>query len=245
MPKKNTKAPKKAPSKAGKEELVVVAESDTEKKATASAEPSGPASVATADGEAKKGEVPAPVVEAKVAAEFVDIEWLTPWSGNPRLNEGTINKVVKSIEAFGFGAPIVARKANGEIIAGHTRYAAAVRMNMLKVPVRYLDITARQAHLLALADNKLGEDAEWDQAKLAKVLRDLKAGEGGDADLLAAGFAEVNIDGKPDVEDSRIVRFKRWKYPVTDAEAEKLHNKITVWLETKGQLHGFFGKLLR
>ena len=233
MPKKTARLAKKQAGHKSSKGLAAGAESDTEKKDTEPAGAGDPAAVTTAG------------VEVKAAAEWVEIEWLTPWDANPRINEGTISKVMQSITAFGFGAPIVARKANGEIIAGHTRYAAAVRMKMAKVPVRYLDISAKHAHMLALADNKLGEDAEWDQAKLAKVLRELKAGEGGDADLLAAGFAEVNVDGQPDVEDSRIVRHKRWKYPVTDAEAEKLHHMITEWLETKGQLHGFFGKLLR
>ena len=71
--------------------------------------------------------------------------------------------MAKSIKRFGFGAPIVARRADDEVIAGHTRLAAAVALGLTKVPVRFLDLDPADAHLLALADNKLNEHASWEQ----------------------------------------------------------------------------------
>ncbi len=50
-------------------------------------------------------------------------------------------------------------------------------LDLLKVPVRYLDLDPADAHLLALADNKLGEIAEWDDDKLAAILAELRAAE--------------------------------------------------------------------
>ena len=41
------------------------------------------------------------------------------------------------------------------------------------VPVRAMDLTEQEADAMALADNRLGEEAEWDQDLLASVLKKL------------------------------------------------------------------------
>lgn len=125
------------------------------------------------------------------AAEWVPLEKLKPWAQNPRKNDAAVEKVAESIRRFGFGAPIVARKANGQIIARHTRLRAALQLGIDPVPVRYLDIDAAQAQLLALADNRTAETAEWDGTALGRVLEQLKAE---DADLAASGFDQQEID---------------------------------------------------
>jgi len=105
----------------------------------------------------------------EAAAEWVALDALTPWAGNPRINDIAAAKVAESIKRFGFGSPILARR-DGEIIAGHTRLKAAQMLGLDRVPVRYLDLDPADAHLLALADNKLGEVAAWDNAELAAAL---------------------------------------------------------------------------
>lgn len=110
----------------------------------------------------------------EVAAEWVPIGELRPWGDNPRRNDGEpVRKVAESIKRFGFGAPIVARKANGEIIAGHTRWKAAQHLGLDRVPVRFVDLDPAQAHLLALADNRTAEESEWDTERLEALLRPL------------------------------------------------------------------------
>lgn len=104
---------------------------------------------------------------------FVDVKALTPWAKNPRKNDPAVKTVADSIKRFGFGAPLLARQANGEIIAGHTRLKAAIKLGLTEVPVRYLDLTESEAHALALADNKVGELAEWDAGGLTALLRDM------------------------------------------------------------------------
>lgn len=111
------------------------------------------------------------------AAEWVDPSTLTGWTKNPRKNKSAIERVAESIRKFGFGAPIVARRANREVIAGHTRLQAAHLLKLRAVPVRFLDLDERQAHQLSLADNKLGEIAEWDEDALAQQLSELNIGE--------------------------------------------------------------------
>lgn len=124
------------------------------------------------------------------AAEWVAVGKLTPWANNPRKNDPAVPGVMASIKRFGFGAPLLARRETGEIIAGHTRLKAASKLGMVEVPVRYLDLSAEEAHALALADNKLGEKAEWDEELLQGVLQELDAKNVEVDDL---GFADNDL----------------------------------------------------
>jgi ParB-like chromosome segregation protein Spo0J len=125
----------------------------------------------------------------EVAAVWVDIASLHRWKDNPRRNEKAVPKVVESIRRFGFAAPILARKADGEIIAGHTRLAAAEVLGLTRVPVRYMDLDPADAHLLALADNKLNDVAEWDDSAVARILS-----EYGLEDAAIAGWDSAELD---------------------------------------------------
>jgi len=110
------------------------------------------------------------------------------WVKNPRKNDANVSRVVDSIKRFGFGAPIVARRANGEVIAGHTRLKAAIRLKLARVPVRYLDITEHEAHLLALADNRLNELSPWDVDGLQEVMTDFSL-----SDIELAGWSPADL----------------------------------------------------
>jgi len=109
----------------------------------------------------------------KEAAIWEHIDALKPWKDNPRKNKGAINHVAESIRRFGFASPIIARSDDKVIIAGHTRFEAAKKLGLDSVPVRYLDLDPADSRLLALADNKIGEIAEWDEEKLEKVMQEL------------------------------------------------------------------------
>ena len=129
---------------------------------------------------------------AEVAdAEWVDIDSVKPWDKNPRKNAAAIGEVAKSIQRFGFASPIIVRRADGVIIAGHTRYAAAKSLKLDKVLVRFMDLDPAQARALALADNKLGELADWDAPMLAEVLRGLND-EG--VDVTGLGFDDQELE---------------------------------------------------
>tara|TARA_R100001594_G_C4022835_1_gene259561 strand:- start:38 stop:1264 length:1227 start_codon:yes stop_codon:yes gene_type:complete len=129
--------------------------------------------------------------ELETAAVYAPIADLHPWEDNPRNNEGAVSKVAESIKRFGFGSPIIARKANGMIIAGHTRWLASQSLGLDKVPVRYLDLDEVDAKLLAISDNSIGEIAEWEPTTLAAQLDELKA-HGVDLDV--TGWGEDKID---------------------------------------------------
>ena len=109
----------------------------------------------------------------KEAAIWERVDALKPWTDNPRKNKGAIEHVAESIKRFGFASPIIARAEDKTIIAGHTRFEAAKKLGLDSVPVRYLDLDPADSRLLALADNKIGEIAEWDEEKLEKVMQEL------------------------------------------------------------------------
>ena len=147
------------------------------------------------------------------AAQWVAIEKLTPWADNPRINEHAVDDVAKSIQRFGFASPIIARTENNEVIAGHTRLKAAIKLGLDKVPVRFMDLDPADARMLALADNRVAELADWDDDALATILRELDA-DGLDldglgwsddalADLLAPDPPEPDgtEDDVPEVQD--------------------------------------------
>lgn len=107
------------------------------------------------------------------AAIWMNIDDLYPAPDNPRVNDHVVDKVVRSIQLHGFAAPIVANM-QGEILAGHTRWKAAKKLNMLTVPVRQINLTGDQAKLYRIADNKLSEFADWDEDMLKEQLADLE-----------------------------------------------------------------------
>lgn len=123
------------------------------------------------------------------AAVFVPVDQLVPWAGNPRRNDDAVDRIAEGIKRFGFASPIVARKANNEIIGGHTRWKAAMKLGLKKVPVRFLDLSEEEAHALAIADNKLGELAEWDDQKLREVLDELSS-----ETLSSTGYAPDELE---------------------------------------------------
>jgi ParB/RepB/Spo0J family partition protein len=141
--------------------------------------------------------------KGEAAAIWVDVSNLHPWDENPRENEHAVPHVMESIERFGFASPIIARK-NGEIIAGHTRWKAAQKLGLEKVPVRYMDLDPADAKMLAIADNKLNEIAEWDQELLVDVLKDLHEL---DEDLTKLGFSEEELSGLIDGFSSTMDEF--------------------------------------
>jgi len=122
---------------------------------------------------ARQPKIPSRVSDGEgAAAVWVARSELHAWADNPRKNDGEpVKRVMESIKRFGFASPIIAR-TNGEVIAGHTRLKAAEALGLDRVPVRYMDLDPAEAHLLALADNKLNEEAEWDAAAVASILSD-------------------------------------------------------------------------
>lgn len=131
--------------------------------------------------------------------EEIDIKQLIPYERNPRNNKDAIDKVAESIRAFGFKVPIVI-DGNNVIVAGHTRWLAAKRLNFKTVPcIKADDLTPEQVQAFRLADNRVAEFSKWDK-KLLK--QELKALSELNFDMSAFGFG--NDDIREVVEDDYI-----------------------------------------
>ncbi len=152
------------------------------------------------------------------AAEWTPRTSLKPWGKNPRRNDPAVKKVADSIQRFGFGAPLLARRETREVIAGHTRLKAAEVLGLDLVPVRWLDLSEREAHLLALADNRLGELAEWDDSAVAEILSDYSLDDADLAGWSAKDLEEIGAsldpgepaaDAEPQIDKAEELR-QRW-----------------------------------
>lgn len=130
--------------------------------------------------------------------EWVDISVLIENPRNPRVNDKAVESVAKSIKRFGFSSPIIARRANNMIIAGHTRYKASIKLGLSTVPVRYLDLDPADADLLMIADNKIGEKADWNNDLLSEILTEIN---GYGLELDALGFTDEELSNLIDSLD--------------------------------------------
>lgn len=92
----------------------------------------------------------------------IELKKIKQYEKNPRKNDEAVGPVAESIKEFGFKVPIIIDK-NNVIIAGHTRYKAAKQLKLKEVPCIVADdLTEEQIKAFRLADNKVGEIAEWD-----------------------------------------------------------------------------------
>ena len=115
---------------------------------------------------------------------------IRPYENNPRINDDAVDAVAASIREFGFRQPIVV-DTEGVIIVGHTRYKAAQKLGLEKVPVHVAkDLTPEQIRAYRIADNKTAELAEWNYDLLPIELSQL--GEAG-FDLQLLGFDQDEL----------------------------------------------------
>lgn len=106
--------------------------------------------------------------------QTVPIAGLRPYDRNARTHSRRqIRKIATSIERFGFVNPVLIDQ-NNMIIAGHGRVAAAKLLSWTEVPtLRVEHLTEAEKRAYILADNRLAEEAGWDQEILAIELQGL------------------------------------------------------------------------
>lgn len=124
--------------------------------------------------------------------EVWPVERVKPYANNAKRHpREQLRRLRGSIERFGFNNPILVAEGSGEIVAGHGRLMAAIDLGMTEVPVVVLDhLSASERRAYVLADNKLAELAEWDDALLAQELAALQLQ---DFDLNGLGFSDDEI----------------------------------------------------
>ena len=121
----------------------------------------------------------------------IEIAELIPYDKNARRNNKAVNAVLKSIKKFGFKVPIVI-DSDKVIVSGHTRYKAAQKLGLEKVPcITADDLSPEQIKAFRLADNKTAALAEWDLEKLEIEAEELPA------DLLSEFHFELSKQPEP------------------------------------------------
>ncbi len=118
------------------------------------------------------------------------IDDIRPYEANPRINDGAVDAVAASLKEFGFRQPIVV-DAEGVIIVGHTRWKAAKKLGLARVPVHVAcDLSAEQIRAYRIADNQTATLAEWDFDLLPIEIKELQDAH---YDLALLGFEDKEL----------------------------------------------------
>ena len=129
------------------------------------------------------------LVFAPSQVESWPIARLRPYARNAKMHgDDQVAKIAASMAKFGWTVPCMVAD-DGELIAGHGRVLAATMLGLTEVPVirlSHLDEAERRAY--RIADNKLTELGEWDEA----LLRDEIAG------LLERNPIRLNLGDSPE-----------------------------------------------
>lgn len=136
---------------------------------------------------------------------------LLPYARNARTHsDEQVAQIAASIAEFGFTNPILAG-ADGVIVAGHGRLAAAHKLGLELVPVVVLEhLSPTQRRALVIADNRIAENAGWDEAMLRVELMTLQDDDfdvsltGFDADALADLLADEDGNGEGQTDDDAV-----------------------------------------
>lgn len=130
----------------------------------------------------------------KTTTEFqlVDVDRLIPYANNARTHsKEQINKIRASLREFGFVNPIIIDR-DYNILAGHGRLLGAREEGYAQVPCVFVDeMTEAQKKAYILADNRMAQDAGWDEEMLRVEIEALKDMA---FDPLLTGFDEKELD---------------------------------------------------
>lgn len=117
-------------------------------------------------------------LDIKSKIKTIQLGKLKEYKNNPRINDGAIPTVQKSIESFGYLVPIIVDK-NYEIIAGHTRIRSLMSAGYgadEKIDVIFAEnLSDDEVKAFRIMENKSNDKAIWDKGKLVVELQDLSS----------------------------------------------------------------------
>jgi len=130
----------------------------------------------------------------EIQIEYRTVTDLRLDSRNPRQHsQRQINQLADSVQEFGFVMPVVADDS-GQVVIGHGRVLAAKKLGLLRIPVVEIrHLSQAQLKALRIADNRLAQNAHWDERLLGESLLELKELDR-DFDLSITGFSLPEID---------------------------------------------------
>ena len=158
----------------------------------------------------------------------VAVSELKPYERNARTHSRRqIKKIAASIEQFGFLNPVLADE-NYRIIAGHGRVSAAKLLGWTQVPmlrIEHLSEAEKRAYILA--DNRLAEDAGWDQDMLAIELQGLIEL---DFSIELTGFEMAEVDFVLDGEAETSGRDEDDEVPLLPESGDAVTQSGDLWI---------------
>ena len=124
--------------------------------------------------------------------EQISIEKLVPYINNSRTHSPEqLKKLQSSLREFGFVNPVLI-DSNFNILSGHGRILAAKAEGLTEVPCVFVEhLTDAQKKAYIIADNRLAEDAGWDNELLKLEIENLKELE---FDINELGFEVDELD---------------------------------------------------
>jgi len=142
----------------------------------------------------------------KLKINYVDITHLKPYERNAKIHtKKQIAKIIQSMKTFGVVTPILTNKYY-EVIAGHGRLEALKELGYTKVPVIMLEhLSESQVKAYRLADNKIAQDATYDEELLKIELQELIISDEvviTDTGFDIADIDEIIIDGYGEQKDN-------------------------------------------
>jgi DNA modification methylase len=120
------------------------------------------------------------------------LDRLAPYARNARTHtDEQVAQIAASIAEFGFNCPVLVDE-RGEIIAGHGRVLAAQKLGFADVPAIVLaHLTDTQKRAFRIADNRIAENAGWDEELLRQEFAALRDA---DFDIDLTGFDLDEVD---------------------------------------------------
>lgn len=171
---------------------------------------------------------------------FIKVEDLRPNPRNPNKHPETqIQMLMASLQRDGQTKPILVRKANNMIIAGHGVQTAARRLGWSEMQVILWDVDQATAERVMLADQRLGTLSEMDKGRVAGLMLEIGAG-----DWMSTGYTqEEGAKLLEAVHEADLEVFEIETSTVTDnywiAIRGPLPDQAAVLLRTKEMLKDF------
>ena len=155
---------------------------------------------------------------------------LIPYVNNARIHsKEQVAQIAASIKEFGFNNPILTDGDRG-VIAGHGRLLAAVELGLDSVPVIELShLTDTQKRAYILADNKLADNALWDE-QLVRVELEAMTADDINPELTGFDLTElgIGIDGIdfPELRTGDKEPFQQMTFILSDEQAKTVKAAI-------------------
>lgn len=181
---------------------------------------------------------------SKLKVVYKSIEELIPYVNNSRTHSDMqVAQIASSIKEFGWTNPILLDGKNG-IIAGHGRVMAGRLLGETQVPTIELGhLSDSQKKAYVIADNKIANNASWDEELLKIEFENLSEAEkivtgfsAEELDLIFNGW-QSDINRINDIEPKDTTAKERIIVVCEESDEKNLREKISNLIDSLGLLN--------